>query len=133
MHQVELMVRQSCGSCRRVAKQIRPICQRWGAEFVVTDVDSDTSLAMEFGDRVPVVLVDDDEPVTDRVELPCDPLARLAEPADDDEGLLQGPDLAAEALGGQRLLERAVLQQGEQRADGLAQELFERSARRFDR
>jgi hypothetical protein len=28
---------------------------------VVTDVDSDTSLAMEFGDRVPVVLVDDDE------------------------------------------------------------------------
>lgn len=61
MHQVELMVRQSCGSCRRVAKQIRPICQRWGAEFVVTDVGSDTSLAMEFGDRVPVVLVDDDE------------------------------------------------------------------------
>ena len=61
MHQVELMVRQSCGSCRRVAKQIRPICHRWGAGFVVTDVDSDTSLAMEFGDRVPVVLVDDDE------------------------------------------------------------------------
>ncbi|MEJ4112945.1 glutaredoxin family protein [Corynebacterium kroppenstedtii] len=61
MHQVELMVRQSCGSCQRVAAQIHPICQQWGAELRVVDVDSVPGLAMEFGDRVPVVLVDDEE------------------------------------------------------------------------
>ena len=50
MHVVELMVRRTCGSCERVREQI-----------TVVDVDTDASLAMEFGDRVPVVVVDGEE------------------------------------------------------------------------
>ena len=55
--EVELMVRESCGSCHRVAHQIAAA----GAGLTITDVDSDAALEVEFGDRVPVVLVDDEE------------------------------------------------------------------------
>ncbi|WP_051060961.1 glutaredoxin family protein [Corynebacterium ulceribovis] len=56
------MVRQTCGSCDRVYKQIEPIAARYGAALEVLDVDAgDGSLAVEFGDRVPVVLVNDEE------------------------------------------------------------------------
>lgn len=58
---VSLMVRSTCGSCDRVRMQITPICQEYGAELEVIDVDSERSLAVEFGDRVPVVLVDEEE------------------------------------------------------------------------
>ncbi|WKD62068.1 hypothetical protein CCICO_10345 [Corynebacterium ciconiae DSM 44920] len=60
-HRVELMVRAGCGSCVRVAKQIEPIVRAAGAAWQVLDVDHDPELAMEFGDRVPVVVVDDEE------------------------------------------------------------------------
>ncbi len=57
------MVRQGCGSCVRVAKQIEPIVARFDAQLQIVDVDSDATgeLAMEFGDRVPVVVVDGEE------------------------------------------------------------------------
>ncbi|MHC9578256.1 glutaredoxin family protein [Corynebacterium diphtheriae] len=61
MHKVELMVRSTCGSCARVADQIRPVVAAAGAELVIVDVDSDSALASEFGDRVPVVVIDDEE------------------------------------------------------------------------
>ncbi|AEX41084.1 Conserved hypothetical protein [Corynebacterium diphtheriae] len=61
MHKVELMVRSTCGSCARVAAQIRPVVAAAGAELVIVDVDSDSALASEFGDRVPVVVIDDEE------------------------------------------------------------------------
>ncbi|CAB0586895.1 glutaredoxin family protein [Corynebacterium diphtheriae] len=61
MHKVELMVRSTCGSCARVAAQIRPVVAAAGAELVIIDVDSDSALASEFGDRVPVVVIDDEE------------------------------------------------------------------------
>ncbi|CAB0893111.1 glutaredoxin family protein [Corynebacterium diphtheriae] len=61
MHKVELMVRSTCGSCARVAAQIRPVVAAAGAELVIVDVDSDSALATEFGDRVPVVVIDDEE------------------------------------------------------------------------
>ncbi|CAB0536516.1 glutaredoxin family protein [Corynebacterium diphtheriae] len=61
MHKVELMVRSTCGSCARVAVQIRPVVAAAGAELVIVDVDSDSALASEFGDRVPVVVIDDEE------------------------------------------------------------------------
>ena len=61
-HAVTLMVRQTCGSCERVHDQILPIVQRYGATLEVVDVDAgDGDFAVEFGDRVPVVLVDDEE------------------------------------------------------------------------
>lgn len=61
MHKVELMVRSTCGSCARVAAQIRPVVVAAGAELVIVDVDSDSGLASEFGDRVPVVVIDNEE------------------------------------------------------------------------
>ena len=58
---VTLLVRRTCGSCERVRAQITPVCAAAGAGLRVVDVDSDPALAVEFGDRVPVVLVDDEE------------------------------------------------------------------------
>lgn len=58
---VELMVRETCGSCARVAEQIAPVVAAAGARLELVDVDSSTALASEFGDRVPVVVIDDEE------------------------------------------------------------------------
>ncbi|WP_342318942.1 glutaredoxin family protein [Corynebacterium mayonis] len=63
MRKVELMVRESCGSCARVAEQIRPVVEAAGAQLSLVDVDvaDDRELAMEYGDRVPVVVIDGEE------------------------------------------------------------------------
>ncbi|GAA4798010.1 glutaredoxin family protein [Corynebacterium canis] len=60
-HSVQLLVRKSCGSCVRVRAEIEGPVVATGARFSVLDVDSDRALALEFGDRVPVVLLDDEE------------------------------------------------------------------------
>ncbi|MEJ5928078.1 glutaredoxin family protein [Corynebacterium sp. H128] len=54
------MVRATCGSCERVRSQIEPVVAAAGARLKVVDVDQ-SNLAAEFGDRVPVVLIDGDE------------------------------------------------------------------------
>ena len=61
MKRVELMSRRTCGSCVRVAGEVAPIVAEYDAELVIVDVDSDPSLAAEYGDRVPVVVVDGEE------------------------------------------------------------------------
>ncbi len=61
MREVELMVRDSCGSCKRVHAQITPVVEAAGARLELRDVDADPELAMEYGDRVPVVVIDDEE------------------------------------------------------------------------
>ena len=58
---VELMVRTTCGSCKRVREQITPVVEAADAEFNVRNVDEDQELAMEYGDRVPVVVIDVEE------------------------------------------------------------------------
>lgn len=58
---VELMVRQTCGSCARVAEQIAPVVAGAHARLALVDVDEHPDLAVEFGDRVPVVVIDGDE------------------------------------------------------------------------
>lgn len=60
-HTVELMVRTTCGSCRRVEQQIRPVVEEAGAVLVVRVIDEDPELNAEFGDRVPVVVIDGEE------------------------------------------------------------------------
>ncbi len=60
-HSVELIVRDNCGSCVRVKAQIEPVLLAAGVELIVSNVDEDPSLQIEFGDRVPVILVDDEE------------------------------------------------------------------------
>lgn len=57
---VELMVRATCGSCNRVREQIQPVVNKAGATLEVIDVDEE-GLAAEFGDRVPVVVVEGEE------------------------------------------------------------------------
>ena len=63
---VELMVRTTCGSCERVRQQIASVVAAAGAQLRVRVVDSPDEpdgreLAMEFGDRVPVVVIDGEE------------------------------------------------------------------------
>ncbi|MDU0479040.1 glutaredoxin family protein [Staphylococcus chromogenes] len=58
--QVELLVRATCGSCKRVHAQIAPVVAEAGAELTLVDVDA-AGLATEFGDRVPVVLINGEE------------------------------------------------------------------------
>lgn len=60
-HTVELMVRTTCGSCARVAEQITPVVAAAGSELVIRNVDHDPERAMEYGDRVPVVVIDGEE------------------------------------------------------------------------
>lgn len=60
-HTVTVMTRATCGSCQRVIEQIRPIVAEQGAQLETQDVDETPALAMEFGDRVPVILVDEEE------------------------------------------------------------------------
>lgn len=61
MKNVELMVRATCGSCDRVARQIAPIVEEAGATLTLVDVDTDAEIAAEYGDRVPVVVIDGEE------------------------------------------------------------------------
>ena len=63
---VTFLTRSTCGSCGRVRKQIQPVLQAAVAagqrvEFEEVDVDTDMELAAEFGDRVPVILINDEE------------------------------------------------------------------------
>ena len=58
---VTLLTRVTCGSCARVWEQIRPVVAAKNAVLERVDVDEDPELKMEFGDRVPVVLIDDEE------------------------------------------------------------------------
>ena len=72
VHTVTLLVREGCGSCVRVHGQLVPLCAEAGARLEVVDVDAPgpdvaarlgpaAELRAEYGDRLPVVLVDDDE------------------------------------------------------------------------
>lgn len=58
---VELMVRTTCGSCARVEQQITPVVAEAGAQLAVRVIDHDPELNMEYGDRVPVVVIDGEE------------------------------------------------------------------------
>lgn len=59
---VTVMTRATCGSCERVLAEVRAIARRSDAQVESVDVDAgDGSDAVEFGDRVPVILVDDEE------------------------------------------------------------------------
>ncbi|WIM68979.1 glutaredoxin family protein [Corynebacterium breve] len=55
------MVRATCGSCERVAAQIEPVVRASGASLSLVNVDEIQELALEYGDRVPVVVIDEEE------------------------------------------------------------------------
>ncbi|KZS57091.1 hypothetical protein A4G28_16955 [Mycobacterium ostraviense] len=61
--QVELLTRDGCAICLRVHAQLAELSQELGFELVSTDVDAaaasgNTGLRAEFGDRLPVILLD---------------------------------------------------------------------------
>lgn len=60
-HEVTLLTRVGCGSCVRVREQITPLLMELAVPLQVVDVDTDSELKAEFGDRLPVVLLDGEE------------------------------------------------------------------------
>ena len=64
--QVVLLTRQGCSLCERTAARLAELADELGFELTTTDVDSeaaagDPALRAEFGDRLPVVLLDGKE------------------------------------------------------------------------
>lgn len=62
VHEVTLLTRAGCGMCDRALDQLRVICSEFGVTPNTVDVDvaaaTDPTLRAEYGDRLPVVLLD---------------------------------------------------------------------------
>ncbi|WP_067567140.1 glutaredoxin family protein [Nocardia acidivorans] len=60
-HSVTLLTRAGCGLCAVALEQLRPICAEFDVEIALVDVDeaaaTDPGLRAEYGDRLPVVLL----------------------------------------------------------------------------
>ncbi|MET0704888.1 MAG: glutaredoxin family protein [Mycobacterium sp.] len=61
--QVELLTRDGCAICHRVHERLAILSEELGFELSETDVDAEAAagnkaLRAEFGDRLPVVLLD---------------------------------------------------------------------------
>lgn len=62
-HTVELLTRAGCSLCAKAAARLGVLAQDWGFTFSTTDVDAaaaagDPTLRAEYGDLLPVVLLD---------------------------------------------------------------------------
>jgi glutaredoxin len=55
---LQLITRVGCHLCEAAAEALAPIAADAGLAVVPVDVDADPELRAEFGDRVPVVLLD---------------------------------------------------------------------------
>lgn len=60
---MELLTRRGCAICERVHAQLAALADELGFDLCTTDVDAaaadgNTALRAEFGDRLPVVLLD---------------------------------------------------------------------------
>jgi hypothetical protein len=65
---VTVYTRSGCGLCAAAEADVARICADEGAEWTAVDVDSEPLLRAEFGDRVPVIMVDGREHGFWRVE-----------------------------------------------------------------
>ena len=57
-HEVTLLVRGSCQACAAAREDLARICGELGVPWRAEEVDADPELRAEYGDRVPVILVD---------------------------------------------------------------------------
>lgn len=62
-HHVQLLTRAGCGLCERVRQRLAELADELGFELSTVDVDAmaaagDPALRAEYGDRLPVVLLD---------------------------------------------------------------------------
>ncbi len=55
------MTRQGCSACVRAEEDVERICGELGVRWSVADVDSDAGWRAEYGDRVPVILINGEE------------------------------------------------------------------------
>ena len=60
---MELLTREGCTLCAEAARRLAQLADEMGFELRITDVDAaaaagDSALRGEFGDRLPVVLLD---------------------------------------------------------------------------
>lgn len=52
------MTRQHCPGCDQAVADVRTVCDELGASWEICDVDTDPEWRAEYGDHLPVVLVD---------------------------------------------------------------------------
>jgi glutaredoxin len=57
-HRVEVLTRVGCHLCDVAEQEVAAICAELGVPWSSTDVDSDAELRAEYGDQVPVIMVD---------------------------------------------------------------------------
>jgi glutaredoxin len=55
------MTRADCAPCVQARADVERICDELGVAWSAHDVDADPELRAEYGDRVPVILIDGDE------------------------------------------------------------------------
>jgi glutaredoxin len=55
---VTLVTRKDCPACVAAEADIRRICGELGVAWTTEDVDADPEVRAEYGDRVPVILID---------------------------------------------------------------------------
>jgi glutaredoxin len=67
---LQLLTRVGCHLCADAAATLEPIAAEAGLVPVAVDVDADPDLQAEFGDRVPVVLLDGREHSYFTVDVP---------------------------------------------------------------
>lgn len=60
-HSVTLLTRVGCTTCAAAEADVRRICDELDVPWSNVDVDEDPELRAEYGDRVPVILVDGHE------------------------------------------------------------------------
>jgi thiol-disulfide isomerase/thioredoxin len=67
---LQLVVRDGCHLCEEAAGALAPVAAEAGLAVVAVDVDADPELRAEYGDRVPVLLLDGREHSYFTVDLP---------------------------------------------------------------
>ena len=67
---LQLLTRAGCHLCEDAAGRLAPIAAEAGLVVTPVDVDADPDLRAEFGDRVPVVLLDGREHSYFTVDVP---------------------------------------------------------------
>lgn len=60
-HEVTVLTRVGCHNCTVAEADVARICADLGVPWSAVDVDSDPALRAEYGDHVPVILVDGTE------------------------------------------------------------------------
>lgn len=65
---VTVLTRVNCSACERAEADVARICGDLGVGWSAVDVDGDPELRAEFGDRIPVVMVDGAEHATWKVD-----------------------------------------------------------------